>query len=438
MSTHPIDPEDNLVEFPAWLAADSSRAGYRRHTSKASPAGPLFGSFFFAGFEATATRNVHRDWIDQVVATEHDREADGDYRRLLEAGLFAAREAVRWPLVDRRGRLDFRSVTPLIEAARRHGIEVIWDLFHYGYPEDLDPFSEEFVERFAAYCQGAARLIGAQTAGVCYFTPVNEPSFFSWAGGAAGRFSPYLYDRGPELKVALVRAAIAGIDAIRAVLPGARIVNADPLCRVVPPLDHRDPHADAEDFNQRAVFESWDMLAGRLRPELGGSPAHLDIVGVNYYWTNQWEIGREERPLAADDPRRWSLARLLRQVWRRYGAEMLITETAHADEQRPAWLRGVADDCEKVVEEGLPLRGVCLYPILGMPEWHEPEKWARMGLWDLVPRDGRLVRELHRPTFEALREARRIDERFAFQDAGADRETRSGRSRPPALFRPCP
>ena len=32
-----------------------------------------------------------------------------------------------------------------------------------------------------------------------------------------------------------------------------------------------------------------DMLAGRLMPELGGSRDWLDIVGINYYWTNQWE-----------------------------------------------------------------------------------------------------------------------------------------------------
>jgi hypothetical protein len=111
------------------------------------------------------------------------------------------------------------------------------------------------------------------------------------------------------------------------------------------------------------------------------------------------------------DPRHVHLAELLRGVWRRYGAEMLVTETSHVGEMRSFWLRSVADECEKLLDEGIPLRGVCLYPILGMPEWHEPETWTRMGLWDLVPRAGKLERELFVPMRDALRHAQRIEQR---------------------------
>lgn len=373
----------------------------------------MFRSFFFAGFEGTATYNADRAWIDQISATEHDRHADADYQRLRAAGLYAARESIRWPLVDQGGAYDFSSVEPFVTASRRHGIEVIWDLFHYGYPKDLDPFTDEFVDRFARYCRATAEFVQRLTPGPYYFTPVNEPSFLAWAAGEVGRFSPHCHGRGPELKVALVRAAIAGINAIRSVVPTARIVNVDPLCRVVAPADHFDPHAHAHDFNNRAVFEAWDMICGRLRPELGGSRDHLDIVGVNYYWTNQWEIGREERPLAFDDPRRMPLARLLRQVWKRYGGEFLVTETAHVDDMRPIWLTVVAHECEKLLDEGVPLRGVCLYPILGMPEWHDQSVWTRMGLWDLVPGPHGLQRELFTPMDQALRSARRLEAKFA-------------------------
>jgi hypothetical protein len=373
----------------------------------------MFRSFFFAGFEGTTTFNRHRQWIDQIAATQHDRHVEADYRRLRDAGLLAARDSIRWPVVDRRGRLDFSSARPFIEASRRHQIEVIWDLFHYGYPTDLDPFTDEFVKRFEGYCYGAAKFIGRHLEPPHYFTPVNEPSFLAWAGGEVGRFAPHCFGRGPELKCALVRAAIAGINAIRAALPAARIVNVDPLCRVVPPLDHHDPHADAEDFNQRAVFEAWDMIAGRTLPELGGSLEHLDIVGVNYYWTNQWEIGREECPLALDDPRHLHLADLLRGVWLRYGNEFLITETAHVEDLRPIWLRAMAHECEKLLDEGLPLRGACLYPILGMPEWHDPTVWTRMGLWDLVSNGDTLQRQLYRPMLDALESVRYIEEKYA-------------------------
>ena len=379
-----------------------------------SAAQSLFRSFFFAGFEGTACFNRHGNWIDQIVATEHDRQVEGDYARLRATGLCAAREAIRWPIVDRSGRYDFSSVQPFVDASRHHRIEVIWDLFHYGYPAGLDPFSDAFPARFADYCHAAARFIRARTAGTCYFTPVNEPSFFAWAGGEVGRFAPHALRRGPELKRALVRAAIAGINAIRAAVPDARIVNVDPVCHVVPPPGGHHAPVDAEDFNERAVFEAWDMIAGRVAPELGGSPDHLDIVGVNYYWTNQWEIGREERPLGLDDPRRLPLSTLLRRVWQRYGRELLLTESAHVGDLRPVWVRSLAAECVQLLDAGVPLRGVCLYPILGMPEWHEPEVWTHMGLWDCVRADGRLQRQLHAPMHEALRAAQReIEPRVA-------------------------
>lgn len=391
----------------------------------------MFRSFFLAGFEGTATSNQHRQWIDQIAATEHDRHVDEDYRRLSETGLLAARESIRWPLVDQKGRHDFSSVRPFLEASRRHGVEVIWDLFHYGYPSDLDPFQDEFVKRFADYCYAVARFFSAHQDGPYYFTPVNEPSFFAWAGGEVGRFAPHCFGRGPELKIALVRTAIAGINAIRAVLPEARIVNVDPVCRVVRPADHFDPHAHAHDFNHRAVFEAWDMICGRTLPELGGSRAHLDIVGVNYYWTNQWEIGREESPLAFDDPRRMPLARLLRRVWKRYGGEFLVTETSHVDDMRPIWLHAVADECEKLLDEGVPLRGVCLYPILGMPEWHDRSVWARMGLWDLRPRTTGLERQIFLPMLQALRSAQRLERKFAeFRRPGEQTSFHGGRVEP--------
>lgn len=404
----------NSTPFPSPHRPRNRRGTALSHLRRRPQGRPaLFRSFFFGGFEGTACRNQHRVWIDQIAATGHDVELDGDYRRLRSMGLLAAREAIRWPLVDRGGKLDFASALPFLRASRRHGLEVIWDLFHYGYPEDLDPFGTAFVERFSAYCRAAARLVRSHTEGPCYFTPVNEPSFFAWAGGEVGRFPPYLHGRGPALKRALVRAAIAGIDAIRAEVPEARIVNVDPLCHVVPPAGAASHTADAHDFNHRAVFEAWDMLAGRRLPELGGSPEHLDIIGVNYYWTNQWEIGREERPLGLDDPRRIPVSTLLRHVWRRYGHDLLLTETAHLGDMRPIWMHALADECETLLDEGVPLRGACLYPILGMPEWHEPGTWTRMGLWDVVARGGRLERVEFGPMVDALRAAQRLERKFS-------------------------
>ena len=376
----------------------------------------MFRSFFLAGFEGSTGYNRHGHWFDQVAATGHDKTVDQDYRDLAALGIHAARETVRWPLVDRGGRYDFSSLQPFVRAARANGVEVIWDLFHYGYPRDVDLWGDVFPERFADYCYAVARYLGRESDGPLYLTPVNEPSFMAYAGGEKGLFAPYGQGRGWELKVALVRAAIAGIDAIRLAHPGARIVNVDPLCRVACPDGSPDLAEEARDFNERLVFQAWDMLCGRLLPELGGSRDHLDIIGINYYWTNQWEwriplVNGQVPPLADDDPRRERLSRLVHCVWDRYGGELMITETSHIGDMRGVWLNEVARECEALLNGGVPLRGVCIYPILGMPEWHDPEIWTPMGLWDPVchrePCGDRLVCQ---PMLDALCSARHLDE----------------------------
>jgi hypothetical protein len=378
----------------------------------------MFRSFFLAGFEGSTGYNRHGHWFDQIAATGHDKTVEQDYRDLAAFGIHAARETVRWPLVDLgSGRYDFSSLAPFVRAARRNRVEVIWDLFHYGYPKEVDLWSDAFPARFAEYCYAVARYIARESGGRLYFTPVNEPSFMAYAGGEQGLFAPYGKERGWELKIALVRAAIAGIDAIRLACPGARIVTVDPLCRVAVPEGASPELAEeARDFNQRLVFQAWDMLAGRLMPELGGSRAHLDVVGINYYWTNQWEwrvplVDGRIPPLADDDPRRLPLSELVHSVWERYRGELIVSETSHIGDRRGSWLAEVARESEALLLDGVPLRGVCLYPILGMPEWHEPEVWTPMGLWDPVchrePCGDRLVCE---PMFQALQAARHLDE----------------------------
>jgi len=153
------------------------------------------------------------------------------------------------------------------------------------------------------------------------------------------------------------------------------------------------------------------MLCGRLMPELGGSPRHLDTIGVNYYWTNQWEWGKPERPLDDADKRLWRIGSLLQQVHQRYGADILITETSHIGERRAPWLLELAVEAEAMLSRSFPLGGICIYPILGLQDWHVPEFWPPMGLWDLVNDGyGRLERVPYEPMMNALRQAQRLEQ----------------------------
>jgi hypothetical protein len=362
----------------------------------------LFSTYFLAGFECTTGFNREGDWIDVIDETRHLRHADADYRRLCDVGIRAVRDGIRWPLVDKgRGFFDFSSVEPLVRAARKYQVEVVWDLFHFGYPAGADPLSASFVPRFAEYCAACARYLRHRLQGTLWFTPVNEPSFFSWVAGEVGRLAPYHTGGNYEFKVALVRAAIAGIDAIRSRVPDARFLNADPLCHVAPGDGCRESLLAARHFNDVHVFEGWDMLCGRTLPELGGSRAHLDVVGINYYWNSQWELRREGEWLGDDDPRRVPLRDLIRSVHERYGGDLIISETSHWGAHRGRWLRELADGVESLFDAGVPLGGICIYPIIGMFDWHRPRRWMPMGLWDCDSERG-MRRLVHRPMLDAL------------------------------------
>src|SRR5690348_3560192 len=98
-----------------------------------------FASFFMAGFECSTHPRRGGRRLDLLAATQHDRVARADCCRCRTAGLHAVRDGIRWHLVEpSAGQYDFSSVLPLLHAARAAGVEVLWDLFHYGWPDDLD------------------------------------------------------------------------------------------------------------------------------------------------------------------------------------------------------------------------------------------------------------------------------------------------------------
>ncbi len=247
-----------------------------------------------------------------------------------------------------------------------------------------------------------ALFVRAEHPGPYYFAPVNEPSFLSFAGGDAGRFAPGLRGCGLPLKIALVKAAIQGINAVRSVIPDCRIVNIDPVCRAAPPAGEDVSEDVLIDFNERQVYEAWDMISGVVRPELGGSRKHLDIIGINYYWTNQWEYGHPDRLLSEDDERHLSLSTLIRMVWNRYNTEIAVTETSHWDEARGPWMHTLAREASVSLLEGVPLVGMCIYPIIGMYDWYSPETFVPMGLWDIRPEGNNLERVPYQPALEIL------------------------------------
>jgi hypothetical protein len=360
---------------------------------------PLLGTWFVAGFEGSTHRRLDGRRLDLVASTRHDELVDLDYARMARLGIGGAREVLRWHLAEpepRRYRLDVERRR--IEAAARHGVTVAWDLCHFGWPDHVDPFDADFPAIYAAWAFEVARELRSEAPGPHWIAPQNEISFLAWAGGEVGAMNPAARGAGDRLKRQLAAGAIAAIDAVRAELPDARFLHPEPLINVAadPDRPHERHHAAQATEGQ---YEAWDMLAGRVAPELGGSEAHLDVLGANYYPDNQWSVDGARLAIGAAE--RVSLADLLVDLHGRYGRPMLISETGAEDALRGPWLRSVTSDVDAAVARGVPMGGICLYPILNHPGW-EDDRHCRNGIWDYPgPRGGRAA---HRPMVRHVRE----------------------------------
>ncbi len=374
----------------------------------------LFRSFFLGGFECSTHRLPTGRRLDLVRSTRHDELAASDYRLLQRYGILTARDGLRWTLIEQTPRrYEFSSAMSQLRAARDTGMQVIWDLWHYGWPDDIDIFSAAFVDRFKAFAVAAIQVIGEFTDRPMV-SPINEISFFSWAGGEGGIFNPFAKHRGDEIKKQLVRASIEAIDAMRAVNPAITVVQVDPMINIVGRTRSPEDVRAAEGYRQ-SQFVAWDMLLGRAHPELGGREALIDVIGVNYYIHNQWVW--EGKMIVPSDSRYRHVGAMLREVYERYRRPIFVAETGIEDETRPAWLRYMCREVYWAMHAGVPVEGICLYPIMNHPGWDD-DRHCYNGMFDYADASGNrevyepLARELERQiqNVEAVKAGKTIDE----------------------------
>ncbi|MEG3954357.1 beta-glucosidase [Microcoleus sp. herbarium2] len=357
----------------------------------------MFQSFFMGGFECSTHRLRSGKRLDVTAATCHDKFAVADYQRLQQQGIYTVREGICWHLIEQSPeKYDFSSALPIIRAVRDTKMQVIWDLFHYGWPDDIDIFSPEFVSRFAKMVGAFMEVLREETDETPFVTPINEISFIAWAGGDFAYINPFAKGRGDELKIQLIKAAIAAIESVWEVNPRSRIVQTDPVINVIADPDKPQDRDEAQAYHL-SQYQAWDMLAGRFRPELGGQEKYLDIIGVNYYDRNQ--CIHKEDPMKYTDPLYRPFREQLQEVFDRYRRPLFVAETGAEDDFRPIWFNYVCTEVLAAMKAGVPIEGICLYPIVNHPGWDD-DRHCYNGLWDYCNESG--DREIYQPLADEL------------------------------------
>ncbi len=352
---------------------------------------PLAG-FWMGGFEGADHVNANGLALDMARASGHVAQLEADHERAASAGLRCVRESIGWRLAESAdGRFDFERTRRIAASAQHHGLQVLWTVMHYGMPDGVSLHDDSLIDRFARFCAEVARVVGALSERAPVYTPINEIGYLAWGASQPDLFAAPNHTVGADpdssrisgyaVKRRLVRACLAAMDAMRRADPRARFLHVEPIVHVVAPAD-RPELAELAAEIRGYQWQTWDLLSGAAEPELGGDPGALDLLGVNHYHSSQWEVGTERR-LAwhLRDPRRMPLAALLDEAWQRYRRPLVLAETGHIGLGRANWFNEVAGEVRKARAGGIPVEGICLYPLVDRPDWNDPGRWHRSALW---------------------------------------------------------
>lgn len=186
------------------------------------------------------------------------------------------------------------------------------------------------------------------------------------------------------MKRQLVRATIEAIDAMKSVNPAIRVFQVDPIINVLPISNNPIDVDNAERYRQ-SQFAAWDMILGRSHPELGGRESLIDVIGVNYYIHNQFVW--QGHMVVPSDPRYRHVSVMLQEVYERYRRPIFVAETGIEDDTRPAWLRYMAKQVFIAMTNGVPIEGICLYPIVNHPGWDD-DRHCYNGMFDYADTNG--------------------------------------------------
>lgn len=355
------------------------------------------------------------------VACEHYYRYEDDVALMAELGLHAYRFSISWPRILPTGTgavnpkgLDFYD--RLVDALLKAGIQPYATLYHWDLPQTLqdqggwqNPAS---VGWFANYTDIVTQHLGDR---IKNWATHNEPSVVAFVGNEYGEHAPGYKDPKIALEVAhhLLLSHGAAMPVIRANVPEARAgivvtgsakhpysdsladIKATEIARA---LDHQwfmDPlflgHYPAEALEIRA-----SLLTDIDVDAVKAACVPMDMVGLNYYTRHVIRANADGSPYPPqyvpqpDKPKThmdWEiypdgLYDLLMEMHTRYFLpDIYITENGAAFVD-PLPSNGVVDDpnrvqflhdhfraMERVIVDGVPLKGYFAWSLLDNFEW---------------------------------------------------------------------
>ncbi len=359
----------------------------------------------WAGVECTVNR-VGDEFHDQL-------ERNGHARRIEDLDLFAdlGARALRYPVLWERTapedleRADWTWADARLARLRELGMRPIVGLLHHGSgPRHTSLVDPQFPEKLAEY----ARAVAGRYPWVDAYTPVNEPLTTARFSGLYGHWYPHGRDNATFARalVGQCRATALAMQAIREINPRAQLIQTEDLGKT---FSTRTLRYQAEFENTRrwasldllsgcitrghALWDYFTRICGIPESELEWFAAHPcppDIIGVNHYLTSERfldeRVGRyPDRAVGGNGRHRYvdveavrvcaegtaGPRALLREAWERYEIPLAVTEVhlGCTREEQLRWFKEVWDAAHTLREDGVDLRAVTAWSLLGAFDW---------------------------------------------------------------------
>lgn len=359
----------------------------------------------WAGIECTVNR-VGDLYFDQLELSRHATR-DEDLDLLAGLGVSAVRYPVLWERTAPEGveRAAWSWPDARLRRLKELSLRPVVGLVHHGSgPRTTSLLDARFPEQLAHY----ARAVAERYPWVEDYTPVNEPLTTARFSGLYGHWYPHGRDALTFARGLLtqVRAVVLSMRAVRTVNARARLVQTEDLGKTFS-TDTLRYQAEFENERRWLTFDllgglvvrghaMWDYLrwVGVAESELEWfirNPCPPDLVGINHYLTSERFIdervarypahthggnGRhayadvEAVRVCAEGPA-GPLA-LLRETWERYRLPVAVTEVhlGCTREEQMRWLKEVWEAALGAQAEGIDVRAVTAWSVLGAFDWH--------------------------------------------------------------------
>ncbi len=113
---------------------------------------------------------------------------------------------------------------------------------------------------------------------------------------------------------------------------------------------------------------------------------------------------------------------MLTEIYQRYRRPLLVAETGAENRLRAGWFRYVCHEVHAAIAEGIPVLGICLYPIVNHPGWVDC-RHCHNALWDYPDESGH--RKIYEPLAREIRKEHKLfrqSERVALEQGTAEPE----------------